>query len=143
LSGLSVNQELTDLGSKRVNFSFTDESDMRHGFVLGCILVSAMLISGCGDLSCYTRRNREAVLRNELFRIRIAIQNYTLNKERGPKLLSDLVQNGFLKEIPPDPFTRKTDWVPVIDATSAPSQIIDVHSASDKIGCNGVLYGEW
>jgi general secretion pathway protein G len=116
---------------------------MRHRFVLGCLLVSAMVTSGCGDLRCYIRRNREVVLRNELAHIRIAIQDYTLDKEHGPKLLSDLIKNGYLKEIPADPFTRKTDWVPVVDPTSAPSEIIDVHSASDQVGCNGILYDEW
>jgi general secretion pathway protein G len=116
---------------------------MRHRLVLGCLLVSAIFASGCGDLRCYVRRNREVVLRNELAQIRIAIQNYTLDKERGPKLLSDLVKNGYLKEVPADPFTRKTDWVPVVDATSAPSSIIDVYSASDQVGCNGAPYAEW
>jgi general secretion pathway protein G len=116
---------------------------MRHRLVLGCLLFSAMFTSGCGDLRCYFRRNREVVLRNELAHIRIAIQDYTLDKERGPKLLSDLVKNGYLKEIPADPFTRKTDWVPVVDTTSAPSEVDEVHSASNQIGCNGVPYGEW
>jgi general secretion pathway protein G len=106
-------------------------------------MVSAMFTSGCGDLRCYIRRNREVVLWKELALIRIAIQDYTLDKEHGPKLLSDLVTNGYLKEIPADPSTRKTDWVPVVDATSAPSEIIDARSASVQVGCNGVPYGEW
>jgi general secretion pathway protein G len=112
--------------------------------IFGCILVSAMFASGCGDFRCsYFRRNRETVLRDDLFHVRIAIQNYTLEKEHGPHSLSDLVRDGYLKEIPTNPFTRKRDWLPLIDTGSAASQIFDVHSASDQIGCNGVSYAEW
>jgi general secretion pathway protein G len=45
-------------------------------------------------------RSREAVLKNDLFELRKLISQYTLDKQKAPQSLDDLVQGGYIKTIP-------------------------------------------
>src|SRR5215470_10615161 len=58
-------------------------------------------------------RARESVLRNDLFGMRKLISQYTLDKQKAPQSLDDLVSAGYIKEIPNDPITGHPDWEPV------------------------------
>jgi general secretion pathway protein G len=92
---------------------------------------------------------RETVLRQDLDSLRKCIDAYTLDKERAPQSLDDLVSAGYLRELPVDPFTRQRDtWVPVqedvyasIDQTE--SGITDVHSGASGTGSDGTPYSSW
>jgi general secretion pathway protein G len=92
---------------------------------------------------------RESVLRNDLYVMRSAIDQYTLDKQRAPQSLDDLVQAGYLKVIPKDPITNSTDtWETVQEDTlMAVDQqqpgIVDVHSGSQAIGSDGTAYNTW
>lgn len=94
-------------------------------------------------------RTREAVLRQDLFTIRSAIDQYTLDKQKAPQSLEDLVQAGYLKIIPKDPFTNATDTWEVVqeDTLMAIDQtqpgISDVHSGSDLTSTDGTAYSTW
>src|ERR1700694_517704 len=58
-------------------------------------------------------RAREAVLRNDLFTLRSSIDQYTLDKQKAPQSLDDLVTAGYIKMVPKDPMTNAADtWVP-------------------------------
>src|SRR5205085_7761468 len=58
-------------------------------------------------------RAKEAVLRQDLYQMRQAIDQYTLDKFKAPQALDDLVSAGYLKNLPKDPFTNKADtWQP-------------------------------
>jgi general secretion pathway protein G len=86
------------------------------------------------------RQPREKRLSLDLFKTRIAIEDYTIDKERGPRTLQELVDTHYLSEIPVDPFTQKDDWIPEIGDPRAGvvgPEINSVHSASDEVGCNG------
>ncbi len=92
---------------------------------------------------------REAVLMNDLNVIRSAIDQYTLDKQKAPQSLEDLVSSGYLKSIPQDPITRRTDcWVTVQEDTmmavdqSSPG-IVDVHSCNDSLSSDGTAYSSW
>ena len=96
------------------------------------------------------RRARESVLRQNLFQLRTIISEYTLDKQKAPQSLQDLVQAGYLKQIPIDPMTSQADWAveQEEDTISTPDQqdeggIDDVHSASTQIGTNGTAYNTW
>ena len=55
---------------------------------------------------------REAVLREDLHVMRGAIDSYTMDKNKPPQSLDDLVQAGYLKSIPKDPMTNSSEtWV--------------------------------
>jgi general secretion pathway protein G len=95
-----------------------------------------------------TKRAREALLRKDLYTIRQAIDNYTLDKQRPPKSLQDLVDAHYLRQIPTDPFSCKKDWVaPIEDMELGPglraTGIVDVHSSSDHVGSEGAPYSTW
>jgi general secretion pathway protein G len=93
-------------------------------------------------------RAKESVLKNNLFTLRTVIDNYTYDKEKAPPTLQDLVQAGYLRDVPSDPMTNSKDWRVIMeDATQAVDQdnpgIFDVRSGSDKIGLDGTAYSEW
>ena len=102
--------------------------------VMAIILILATLSAGRYEQA--TIRAHEAALKQDLFVMRNAIQQYTLDKEAGPNSLDDLVSSGYLREIPRDPITRQKEWATSSeDILSSPDQtsvgITDVHSTSD------------
>jgi len=94
-------------------------------------------------------RARETVLRDDLYTLRSVIDQYTLDKQKAPQSLQDVVDAGYLKQLPKDPFTNARDtWVPVTDdSIMSPDQsqpgIIDVHSGSDQNSSEGTAYSSW
>jgi general secretion pathway protein G len=95
------------------------------------------------------RHAREAALKEDLQTMRAAIDSYTMDKQKAPQSLDDLVQEGYLREIPEDPMTHQKDtWVTdtseamySIDETDP--GITDVHSGSEDTGTDGQLYSQW
>jgi general secretion pathway protein G len=92
---------------------------------------------------------REAVLKEDLHVLRSAIDSYTMDKQKAPQTLDDLIQDGYLKTIPEDPMTRTTtSWVTdTSDAMHSLDQtepgIDDVHSGSTETGSDGQPYSGW
>jgi general secretion pathway protein G len=92
---------------------------------------------------------REAVLKEDLHVMRDAIDSYTMDKQKAPQSLDDLVQNGYLRAIPQDPMTHAADsWVTdTSDAMYSIDQtdpgITDVHSGSQETGSDGQPYSSW
>jgi general secretion pathway protein G len=95
------------------------------------------------------RSAREAVLREDLHVMRAAIDSYTMDKQKAPQSLDDLVQSGYLREIPEDPMTHSRDtWVTeTTDAMYSLDQtepgIDDVHSGSQETGSDDQPYSSW
>jgi general secretion pathway protein G len=90
-------------------------------------------------------RSKEAVLMSNLFTMRSVIDQYTFDKEEPPQSLDDLVSEGYLREIPIDPFTESRDtWEVVMDTgPTGQSGVWQVHSGSDKTSLSGTPYNEW
>ncbi len=92
---------------------------------------------------------REAVLREDLQTMRAAIDSYTMDKQKAPESLDDLVQNGYLRAIPEDPMTHSTDtWVTdqsqaMYSLDETDPGVDDVHSGSDETGSDGQPYSSW
>jgi general secretion pathway protein G len=92
---------------------------------------------------------REAVLKEDLHVMREAIDSYTMDKQKAPQSLDDLIQDGYLKSVPEDPFTRSKDtWVTdSSDSLHSLDQtdpgIEDVHSGSTETGSDGQTYSTW
>jgi len=117
------------------------------------IVIFIMLILVSIAIPNFTRsvqRSREAVLRQNLFTLRDLISQYTLDKQKAPQSLDDLVQARYLKQIPKDPMTDQADWAVEQEedtVMSADEQdqggIDDVHSASTAIGTDGTAYNTW
>jgi general secretion pathway protein G len=92
---------------------------------------------------------REAVLKEDLHVLRAAIDSYTMDKQKAPQSLDDLIQDGYLKSIPEDPMTRSsTTWVTdTSDAMHSLDEtdpgIDDIHSGSEESGSDGQPYSTW
>lgn len=116
------------------------------------IVVSVMTILAGISLAQYkhgTTLAQEAVLKEDLFRIREGIDQYYSDKGQYPTDLTSLVSEGYLRQIPKDPFTRSADtWqtVPAEIDTANPSAqpgIYDVKSGSDATASDGTKYADW
>jgi len=119
------------------------------------IVISIILILVSVALPAYNQsilRARESVLKQNLFTLRSVISQYTLDKQKAPQALDDLVSAGYLKQIPTDPVTGKNDtWVPdeeentimSVDQQGDEGGIIDVHSGSSAVGSDGTAYNTW
>jgi len=93
-------------------------------------------------------RTREAVLHDSLYTLRSLVDAYTADKRAAPQALQDLVDAGYLREIPEDPMTSSaTTWVLEFGEAMIPGQvttgIIDVHSGSSEISSEGTPYSDW
>lgn len=91
-----------------------------------------------------TVKAKEAALKQDLFIFRDVIDQYHADHGHYPAALSDLVEKGYIRSIPVDPFTESaTTWVEIYASEGEESGIFDVHSGSNLIGTNGVSYNEW
>ena len=94
-------------------------------------------------------RARETVLRDDLYTLRSVIDQYTLDKQKAPQSLQDLVSAGYLRSIPKDPLTGTADsWQTTSDDTIMdPNQsqpgITDVHSGASGVSTEGTAYASW
>lgn len=116
-------------------------------------------------------KTKEAVLREDLYNFRDTIDQFYADQGKYPDALSDLVDKGYMRGIPKDPFTKQSDtWVivapppegssplpessmgstPLLGSgtsgsgeSSGPGNVYDVHSGSNLVGTNGTPYNEW
>ena len=103
------------------------------------------------------RRAQEATLKTDLRTMRDVLDQYRADNGNYPSTLEELVDKGYLRDIPVDPITKSADtWVVVyeeIDPEIEPAEtdlpedgqpgIWDVHSGSELTSLNGELYSEW
>jgi len=94
-------------------------------------------------------RAKESVLRNNLFTLRTMIDEYTIDKQKAPQSLQDLVSDGYLRQIPQDPITGSDQtWKVIMEdnpvgGSTNPPGIFDVRSGSDKAALDGTNYSDW
>ena len=127
---------------------------LSDGFTLLELMVVMSLIVILASLALVQYRqsvtlSREAVLKEDLFRMNEAIDQYYADKNKYPETLEDLVSAGYLRQIPLDPFTRSAStWqtVPPEPDPSNPSSaygVYQVKSGADGVGTDGRAYAEW
>jgi general secretion pathway protein G len=92
-------------------------------------------------------QSQESVLRSDLFQMRKMIDQYAADRGQLPQSLDDLVNAGYLREIPTDPITKHKDWMIVMGEDPYSSEsiqgVVDVHSASSAKSSEGRPYKEW
>jgi general secretion pathway protein G len=137
---------------------FAIEGRCRAGRGLGFTMLELMVVItiilillaiGGGRYERSIVHSREAALKQDLFVLRQAIDQYTLDKEAAPSSLDELVAAQYLRSVPNDPITNKKDWQLVFeDVQLSPDQtgsgITDVHSSSDLVSpFEGTPYSSW
>ena len=125
-----------------------------RGFTLIELLVVVTLIVvlagiGMSTYSTSVRRAKEAVLLEDLFRFKDAIDQYNADKGTYPPDLASLVTEGYMRQIPKDPFTESADtWQTVMSEPdpanpNATPGVYDVKSGAEGTALNGTNYADW
>jgi general secretion pathway protein G len=94
------------------------------------------------------RRAEEAALKENLFRLRDAIDQFYADKTKYPADLAELVSEGYIREVPSDPLTKSKDTWQTVQAEPDPNNpsavgIYDVKSGSDATALDGTRYADW
>jgi general secretion pathway protein G len=124
------------------------------GFTLVELLIVISLISILAAMGLVQYRNsvtasREAVLKTDLFRMRDAIDQYYADKGKYPSSLDSLVSDGYLRKVPPDPFTQSADSWQTVPAEPDPNNpasepgVYDVKSGAQGTALDGSSYSDW
>ena len=129
-------------------------SQREDGFTLIELLIVMAVIAILASMAIprylqSINKAKEAVLKTDLQVMRNAIDSYTVDKEKAPQSLDDLVQAGYLKNIPKDPITSRTDtWIvgqsdnlTTIEESSG--GVDDVHSGAQQVSSEGTAYNTW
>ncbi|HEY7678604.1 MAG TPA: prepilin-type N-terminal cleavage/methylation domain-containing protein [Candidatus Methylomirabilis sp.] len=109
--------------------------------ILGILATIAIPMVGRAALQA-----REAALREDLYALRQALEDFHLVHDRYPTSLRALVEHHYLPGLPKDPITTSPDTWQVIydsDAEGQPAGIIDVRSGSRANGSDGQRYADW
>ena len=115
------------------------------------VMAIIVILAGIGT-AMYTNsltRSREAVHKEDLFRMRDAIDQYYADKGKYPATLDALVSDQYLRKIPVDPFTNSADTWQTIMAEPDPSNpsadvgVFDVKSGTDRTAIDGTPYADW
>jgi len=114
------------------------------------IVISIIIILAAITLPQYQKtimHTRETVLKDDLRKMRSLIDQFAADKGRLPQSLDDLVSEGYMREVPVDPFTGQKDWT--ITSGEDPNSLqgetgmADVHSSSAETSTEGTPYNEW
>jgi general secretion pathway protein G len=124
------------------------------GFTLIEIMVVITLIFVLAGMALITYQTsiisaKEAVLKENLFRLRDAIDQFYADKNKYPASLDELVTEKYIRAVPPDPFTRTVDtWQTVMSEPdplnpSAPTGVYDIKSGYEGTALDGTKYTDW
>ena len=125
-----------------------------RGFTLIEVLVVLTLIVVLASMGMTQYRNsvtraEEAVLKENLFRMNDAIDQYYADKNKWPSDLAELSSAGYIREIPIDPLTKSKDTWTTTQAEPDPNNpasqvgIYSVKSGSDRTALDGTRYADW
>jgi general secretion pathway protein G len=125
-----------------------------RGFTIIELLIVMTLIIilasvGMTQYKSSVTRAEEAVLKENLFRMRDAMDQFYADKNKWPTDLAELVSEGYIREVPKDPMTRSADTWQTTQAQPDPNNpasaggVDNVHSGSDRMSLDGTPYAEW
>jgi general secretion pathway protein G len=129
-------------------------SGKRAGYTLIELIIVMAIISVLVSIAVpiyqkSLQRTKETLLKNNLFTLRNVIDEYTVDKQKAPQSLQDLVSEGYLRAVPVDPMTgTDASWRIIMeDAVSMVNQtqpgIFDIRSGSDQKSLEGTRYSDW
>jgi general secretion pathway protein G len=116
------------------------------------VVMALIVVLASVGLTLYTNsiiRAKESVLKEDLYRMRDAIDQYYADQGKYPATLQDLVSDKYLRAIPADPFTNSADTWREIPSEPDPNNptaqpgVYDVRSGSDQKALDGTKYSDW
>ena len=114
------------------------------------IVIAIIIILASITLPQYQKtilHTRETVLKDDLRKMRSLIDQFAADKGRLPQSLDELVSEGYMREVPVDPFTGQKDWTITTgedpNSLQGETGMTDVHSASTEMSSEGTPYNEW
>ena len=114
------------------------------------LVISIIIILAAITLPQYQKtimHTRETVLRDDLRKFRTLIDQFAADKGRLPQSLDELVSEGYMREVPVDPFTGQKDWTITTgedpNSLQGETGMTDVRSASTDMSSEGTPYNEW
>lgn len=114
------------------------------------IVITIVIILAAIALPQYQKtilQAREAVLRDDLYKLRTLLDQYAADKGKLPQSLDELISEHYMRELPVDPITGQKDWTVVSgedpNSTSGEQGVTDVKSSSSDISSEGTPYSEW
>ena len=125
----------------------------QRGFTLIELLIVVtilVVLAGIG-LSTYSTsvtRAKEAVLRENLFRLRDSIDQFYADKGTYPPDLTSLVTEGYMRQSPRDPFTESADTWQTVMSEPDPANpgavpgVFDVKSGAEGVSLDGTPYAD-
>jgi len=130
------------------------KTDGERGFTLVELMIVMAVISILLTIAIPAylqsiKRAKEAVLKEDLHTMRTAIDQYTVDKEKAPQGLDDLVQAGYLKVVPIDPMTNRSDtWMTsesdtLMNINETQGGVDDVKSGAQGLAMDGTSYNTW
>src|ERR1051325_633788 len=136
-----------------VTGSLQQARSRRHaGFTLLelMIVISIIIILAAITLPQYQKtimHTRETVLRDDLRKMRSLIDQFAADKGRLPQSLEEIASEGYMREVPIDPFTGQKNWALTTgedpNSSEGAQGVTDVHSASADTSTEGTPYSEW
>lgn len=137
----------------RARLSTSDRKSARGFTLLELMIVMFIIIIlvtvALPQYQHYVLRARETVLRDDLTKMRSLLDQYAADKAKLPQSLQDLVDAGYMRQVPVDPMTGKDDWQVIMgedpNSTKGESGVVDVKSASTEVSseADGRPYSEW
>ncbi|HLP31329.1 MAG: pulG 2 [Holophagaceae bacterium] len=129
-------------------------SSRQRGFTLIELIVVMTILAllttvGIAGYRQKVRTAKEAVLKENLFQINHALEQFRADRGKYPASLGPLREFGYLRDIPYDPMTQSKDmWQtelepPDPDNPDAELGVFRVRSGSTEVGSNGLPYNEW
>jgi general secretion pathway protein G len=133
----------TVIGRCKLASGFTFIEMVMVMVVMGILLGIAIPIYRAQVIS-----SKEGVLKHNLATIRERLDQYKADRNKYPSSLQELVEAGYLREIPEDPMTDSTEWEEIYtdfdpNEPDAEPGIEDVRSQSSELGIDGRAYSEW
>ena len=141
---MNVIRQFAKSRTRQVNAGFTMIELL---VVLALIVILASM--GMAQYRSSVVHAKEAVLKQDLFQFRDAIDQYYADKNQWPSALDALVSEGYLRKLPEDPFTKSTSTWQTVPAEPDPNNpsaevgVYDVKSGSEATALDGTKYADW
>ncbi len=153
MTGKCEPMKLRDMRRQFRERVFREPSSLgRTGFTLLelMIVISIIIILAAITLPQFQKTilaAREAVLKEDLHKMRSLLDQFAADKGKLPQSLEELVTEGYMRELPLDPMTGAADWTTVTgedpNSNDGEQGVIDLHSASTDTSTDGTPYSEW